>query len=206
MLLAAVATNWREFIVGCNNFAHTSYSPGHMDRMSVTWSQLVDFSKSITWVTTLMSCQIGPNWVWMPLGMASQKRRNMHGPSLTWLSLLSWTLVHAWLQRVIVTYVIRCANTPGKNRDLIRQEITSSFCQFSGIRAFMKMSSKKVGKIGHLYSLLKSATEISHNHQPPFHLSPGENFQSVSNLVARQVVCIYTPIAKRHLYISPAHC
>jgi hypothetical protein len=28
------------------------------------------------------------------------------------------------------------------------------------------------GKIGHLYSLLKSATEISHHHQPPFHVTP----------------------------------
>jgi hypothetical protein len=33
-----------------------------------------------------------------------------------------------------------------------------------------------IGKIGHLYSLLKSATEISHHRQPPFHLSPGEIF------------------------------
>ncbi len=59
-----------------------------------------------------------------------------------------------------------------------------------------------LGKIGHLYSLLKSATEISHHHQPPVHLLPGEIFRSVSHLVAHQAVCIYTPIAKRHSYTS----
>jgi hypothetical protein len=40
--------------------------------------------------------------------------------------------------------------------------------------AFFWISNK--GKIGHLYSLLKSATEISHHHQSPFHLLPGEIF------------------------------
>jgi hypothetical protein len=87
---------------------------------------------------------------------------------------------------------------------------------FSRIKSFV-MCNKKLyqtppsfrhfflGKIGHSYPLLKSATEISHHDQPPFHLLPSEIFRSVSHLVACQAVRMYIPIAKSHLYISPAH-
>ena len=52
-----------EFIDGCKTL-HTPGAPfngpGHLDRMLVTWSLLVDFAKSIAWATTVMSCQIRP--------------------------------------------------------------------------------------------------------------------------------------------------
>ncbi len=140
-----------QFKNGCNNFAHT--------RCSVLWSRThgqnvhdlesvgrfcqehyLDYDKNVLPNQTNNGTQCP--WTWPP----KEKDLQWNEPDMSeFVANGLWfapNCKECFLTNKFITSVIRFADTPGKNRDLIRQEITSCFHWFTGIRASIKMSSR----------------------------------------------------------------
>jgi hypothetical protein len=142
-----------QFKDGCINFVHK--------RCSIPWSRthgrnvqdvesVGRFCQEHYMTTTKMSCQIKLTMELNEPGHGITQRKTLSGKRMTCLSSLQMDFgLHPTAKIVsrlinIFTMVIRFVDTPGKHRDLIRQEITSFFPSTCWHKGFYKDGLKNI--------------------------------------------------------------